>query len=66
LLPVLLPSDIHQKAQTPAPREMVAFVTMRPIYLPNDEIYLLAYQQEWSGRWESNPRFVSARRTIAK
>ena len=25
--------------------EMVAFVTMRPIYLPNNEIYLLAYQQ---------------------
>ena len=24
---------------------MAAFVTMRPIYLPNDGIYLLAYQQ---------------------
>jgi hypothetical protein len=25
--------------------EMVALVTMRPIYLPNNEIYLLVYQQ---------------------
>jgi len=47
LLPVLFHSDIPQKAQTqtPAQREMAALVTMRPIYLPNDGIYLLAYQQ---------------------
>jgi len=25
--------------------EMVAFVAMRPVYLSNNEIYLLAYQQ---------------------
>jgi hypothetical protein len=47
LLPVLFHSDIPQKAQTqtPAQRKMVAFVTMRPIYLPNDGMYLLVYQQ---------------------
>jgi hypothetical protein len=45
LLPVLPRSDIDQKAQTPAQREMVAFVAMRPVYLPNNEIYLPAYQQ---------------------
>jgi len=47
LLPALLPSDIHKKAQTQTPMqmEMVAFAAMRPIYLPNNEIHLLAYPQ---------------------
>jgi hypothetical protein len=43
LLPVLLHSDQKAQTQTPAQREMVALFAMRPVYLPNNEIHLLAF-----------------------